>query len=1248
MIRLLNRHFTPKRTAFFVFMLSALLSVASALALRSYETRASTQAFNDLAADVSLELLNRFQKPVYGLRGVQAAYAAAKGLTRNQFNRYVEARDLPLEFPGVRAFAFVQRVPHTQLKAFEAAERRNGAPNFKVSSFGPSEDSQSYVIRYYSPKDTSVLGLDVGSEPLRRQAIESAIASGQPTLTAPLQLKIAQMAPGVLLNLPVYTPGDAPRTPQERQARFVGVLNAVMVIQDVMETNAFMSAHSQNFSIRLSDASLPAVASARALWYERDWHAVSMALNTSNNTLPLMGRTLRVELRSTPAFEQKQYTTNPLLALLFGLATGLLLAIGARRWRTAQMEIHEKSAALRKEIQLYEILGDKTNSSIVQLNPLGFITQVNQGFEMLTGYASAEVLGKRPGSLLQSAATDPKETARIHEAILSATPYSGALLNQMKNGRIYWVDLRITPMFDEAGLLQGFVSIGSDITQRRLVEENLKFIEQENRNLVNALKAFSILSVTDPQGRILDVNESFCAVSGYTRDELLHQSHAVINSGIDSMTDWQAVWAKLQQGESWNGEVCNRAKDGRLYWVDTSIMPFKNIHGEIQSYVAVRYDITRRHQAEVEAQAKEALLYSAIDAVGEAFCIYDPDDRLSYFNEQYRKIYALTADNIKVNQTFESIERYGAEQGQYVEAIGDVDGWLAKRMAHHRAANSDLVETLSNGRTLHLRERRTPQGYIVGFRSDITEMVQAKEAAQIADRSKSQFLANMSHEIRTPMNAVLGMLTLLRRTQLTPQQSDYAKKASEAGNSLLALLNDILDVSKVNAGMLKLEQRPFLIEKMMRDSAFIFASSLRSEKVELLMDIDQGLRIEVLGDNLRLQQVLLNLGSNAIKFTEQGSVLIRVKLLDRHDMVLHLAFEVQDTGMGIAPEFQQQIFDAFTQADESIARKFGGTGLGMNITAQLVYMMGGQLKLESTLGHGSRFFFDIRLPCLPASSTAVLPIAPQDLQVLIVEDNDQARALMARMCTNLGWAVRTSNSGKSALDLLQQYQLQDKRFDVVFMDCAMPGLNGVQTCEQLRHWDSNTPVVLMTTNNCLMHASAQGMDISQCSNGQIMKPVTASMLYEAVLDLNVCASTPLPASTAELPDLPLSSLRILLVEDNLINQQIASELLTLEGADITIAANGQIALNMLRADPAGFDVVLMDMQMPLMGGVEATQALRADVRFKDLPIIAMTANAMQEDREVCLAAGMNDHVAKPLHLDELVLTLLRHRSGGLR
>lgn len=1248
MIHVLNRYLAPKRAAFLVLVLGALLSVAGASALQSSEAFASDQAFNELAADVSLELRSRFQKPVYGLTGAQATYAAARGLTRSQFDRYVQARDLPLEFPGVRAFAFVQSVPHKQLKAFEAAERRNGAPNFKVSSLGPSEHAQSYVVRYYSPKDTSALGLDVGSEPLRRQAIESAMASGQPTLSAPLQLKIAQMAPGLLLNLPVYTPGDTPRTPQERQARFVGVLNAVMVIQDVMDANAFMSAYSQNFSIRLSDASLPAVASARALWYERDWNAVSKARYTTNTTLPLLGRTLRVELRSTPAFEQKQRTTKPLLALLFGLATSSLLAVGARRWRVAQIERHEQSAALRKEIQLYEMLGKKTNSSIVHLNPLGFITQVNQGFELLTGYASAEVVGKRPGSLLQSAATDPAEIARIHEAILSVTPYSGALLNQMKNGRTYWVELRITPMFDEAGLLQGFVSIGSDITQRRLTEENLKFMEQENRNLVNALKEQAIVSVTDPQGRILDVSDPFCAISGYTRDELVHQSHAVVNSGVDSVTDWQAVWAKLQQGETWTGEVCNRAKDGSLYWVDTAITPFKDIYGEIQSYVSIRFDTTRRREAEAQAQAKEALLYSAIDAVGEAFCIYDPDDRLFYFNEQYRQIYAFTADLIKVNETFESIVRHGAERGQYEEAIGNVDGWVAERMALHRAANSDLVQTLGDGRTLHIRERRTPQGYIVGFRNDITELVQAKEAAQSADRSKSQFLANMSHEIRTPMNAVLGMLTLLRRTKLTPQQSDYAQKADDAGKSLLQLLNDILDVSKVNAGMLKLEQRPFLIEKLLRDTALIFASTLCNEKVELLLDIDQDLRMAVLGDSLRLQQVLLNLGSNAIKFTEQGSVLIRVKLLDRHDMVLHLAFEVQDTGMGIVPEFQQQIFDAFTQADASTSRKFGGTGLGMNITAKLVNMMGGQLQLESTLGQGSRFFFDIRMPCDPASSSAVLPIAPHDLQVLIVEDNDQARALMARMCTNLGWAVRTSNSGKSALDLLQQYQLQDERFDVVFIDCVMPGLNGVQTCEQLRQWDNNTPVVLMTTNNCLMHASAQGMDITQCSNGQIMKPVTASMLYDAVLDLVGCAPTPLPARTATLPDVPLSGLRILLAEDNVVNQQIASELLTIEGADITLAANGQIALDMLRADQAGYDVVLMDMQMPVMGGVEATQALRADVRFKDLPIIAMTANAMQEDREVCLAAGMNDHVAKPLHLDELVRTLLQHCSGGLR
>ena len=666
-------------------------------------------------------------------------------------------------------------------------------------------------------------------------------------------------------------------------------------------------------------------------------------------------------------------------------------------------------------------------------------------------------------------------------------------------------------------------------------------------------------------------------------------------------------------------------------------------------FVTTYTDISARKRAEAEVQRVSALLRGSIDALDGAYSLFDPDDRLVLCNQRYRDLYPLAAEFMVPGNTFEQIMRGGAARGQYAAAVGREEAWVQQRLAVHRQPASDLQTRLADGRTMRIVERRMPDGHTVGFRVDITELVRATEAAQEASRSKSQFLANMSHEIRTPMNAILGMLALLKKTELSTRQADYTSKTEGAARSLLGLLNDILDFSKVEAGKMTLDPHPFRPDQLLRDLAVILSANTAGKQIEVLFDIDPLLPALLVGDAMRLQQVLINLGGNAVKFTAQGEVVISVAVVAQAAGTVTLEVAVRDSGIGIAPEHQQRIFSGFSQAEASTTRRFGGTGLGLAICQRLVALMGGELLLDSAVGRGSRFHFRIELGLadMQADTQAGVeqapprPRQPVALRVLMVDDNPLARELMGRMAASLGWQVTLADSGEAALAAVQR---EGDAFDAAFIDWQMPGLDGWQTCEQIRALGqaNSTPLLVMATAHGRDKLAQRTQEEQALVNGFLVKPVTASMLYDAVVDARSDPDARVPSGACSTPAVRrLAGLRLLLVEDNANNQQVARELLEDEGAEVQIADNGLLAVEAVAAAEPPFDIVLMDLQMPVMDGYTATRRIRQDLQMPDLPIVAMTANAMAADREACLAAGMNDHVGKPFDLDHLVAVLLR-------
>lgn len=1225
------------------------LVLSSVWLTRANEARVQA-AVADRAQRTLAAVFDRVHLYQYGLRGARGAVIVVgeQNLTRELFHRYVLTRDLRAEFPGARGFGYVRRVRAIDQAAFVALARADGAPDFDVRQL-TAQPGDRWVIQYLEPSqgNQSAIGLDIASEALRRAAALDAIRSGEARLTAPITLVQATGQPeqSFLILMPVYTSVTVPTGSAEREAQAVGLTFAPLLMSDVL---AALPVDNGNQHITLSDVTN---ADQPKVFFNgpapEGEHLYPQQLQTD-----MFGRRWQLDLSVSPAFVEGLNLLSPGAVWVGGLLASLLLAglagavaVGLRQRR----QINEARMELGA---IVESAADAIISKTLQ----GEVTSWNHGAELLFGYSPEQALGRSVMELIVPA--DRADEERQMLARITQGEIVGHFDTQRHTRRGELIDVSISPspMYDLRGKVVGASVTLRDISLQkaqaaRILELNAKLRAQvsdsmaTNRAILEAM--IDPVITVDVNGTVQSFNPAGTQVFGYEPD-------AIIGQNVKKLMPrayWRMIDRLISRGQRQRQrehqrrlEVSGQRQNGTIFPAQVSV-GMKAGTGE-RLFVCVVSDITLQRRQRSELMAARDQLLMAAQAAELGIWTWDVGSGQIHWNERMYEMYGVPTTLNDGQALFQHwLWRLHPADRRTTEAA--LQALVDDDTPYHpefrvMMPNGDIRYVQAGGKV-----ERGVGGQAVrvtGINLDITEqremesrLRQAKALADEASAAKSAFLANMSHEIRTPMNAVLGMLQLVQRTALDAQQMDYLSKARQAATSLLDLLNDVLDYSKIEAGKLALDLHPFELDALMQELGVIMAGNQGNKEVEAVFDVDPRIPSRLVGDALRLKQILVNLAGNALKFTLKGEVVVRLSLLHRLGRGVGLRIAVQDSGIGINADQRERIFEGFNQAETSTTRRFGGTGLGLVISNRLVELMGGMLQLESEPGVGSRFWFDLVLEADRSASGMQMPeLSRPGLRLLVADDNHTSADVLARMIRAQGWHADAVGNGFEAVKRVRDAVAQANPYDLLLMDWRMPELDGLGAARQIHDsLGAEAPrMIMVTAYSDEMHAAAAGA-LREDFLALMTKPVTPLQLRNAVYDAIGGAPVTLVPSVAE-RQRRLASLYVLVVEDNALNRQVASGLLHAEGARVRLAEDGREGIHAVLGGEERYDVVLMDVQMPGLDGLEATRQIRADGRFADLPIIAMTANAGAEDRAACLEAGMNDHLGKPIDLNRLV------------
>ncbi len=921
-------------------------------------------------------------------------------------------------------------------------------------------------------------------------------------------------------------------------------------------------------------------------------------------------------------------------------------------------ERKQAEKTLKESEERNRMLLERLPESVVVYDMEGRTLFVNSAFENTFGWSRDSVLGQKidfvpPELEAETQAAVKKLLADGDDSVFFETK------RLTKKGDLLDVQINTAPFHDSAGQKVGNIVILNDITERKKAEEAIKNSEQRLFQIINFLPDPTF--VIDNEGTLVTWNQAMENLSGVKTDDMVgkgNYEYALPFYGerrpllIDLVRDWDDEYEKKylsveKVGEKIIGESYHPNLGGKERYLHATAGLIYDAEGEVAGAIETLRDVTEKKKADDIIRENEERLSNILKTTNEGFWLIDTEDITVDINDAMCDILQrpreeivgsninkfLDEENIKTVHSQE-VKRGEDEKGLYEVTLTRADGSIVPCLVNAAPLfDADGNKIGSFGMFTDITERKHMED----------EIIEAKHAAIEANKAKGDFLANMSHEIRTPMNAVIGMTHLALKTKLTPKQQDYLHKIQTSANSLLGIINDILDFSKIEAGKMDMESVNFNLDDVLDNLGnLVSVKAQEKEDLEVLFATDQNVPHFLVGDPLRLGQVLINLANNAVKFTDTGEIVVSTKLLHQTEDKVTLQFAVSDTGIGLTEEQAGKLFQSFTQADTSTTRKYGGTGLGLTISKRLVEMMGGEIWVESEPGQGSTFIFTASFG--PGQADMKKRFTPtrdlRGMKVLVIDDNPTSREILRDILESFSFEVFLAASGQEGIAEIEKAD-KDKPFEMVIMDWKMPGMDGIEASRRIKENSqlSHVPHIVMVTaygrEEVMQKSQKIGLD------GFLIKPVSPSVLFDTVMQAHgedVSAASPLDRQQDDAAAFArIRGAKILLAEDNEINQQVAKEILEGAGLIVSLADDGKQAVNMLKENT--YDVVLMDIQMPVMDGYAATREIRKDERFKELPIIAMTAHAMAGDEEKSLQAGMNGHVTKPIDPDQLFRAL---------
>lgn len=1228
----------------------------------------------------------------FGLRGARTVPLMVNGaLIPEHFQQYIASRKIAEEFPGALGFGFIRRVAPQDADAYVAAQRKL-RPEFTIKTLTAHTDDK-FVIEYIEPlaANYKAIGLDIGSETLRRSAALMAMKTGEMAMTAPIQLvQAGKSEVGFLVLLPYYSSplDNATRVRiTDREQTLIGWAYAPVLISKMVADLNDLAGPQIDFEIysgRRIDQS--------TLIYDDDGHvAQSGHISVEHRRfsrqveVELGGQIWTLMLSSSDNFNPMLDQSMPSTALTFGLVLTFFIALtlhNATRLKIRAQTLAETMSlqAKRREIQLDAVL-DSTSDAIVTADKHGTIVSTNQTMRRLLGYEPEAIIGKNVSILMDDA------DAAKHPRYLANFRHSGKT-SVMGKGRELWAkhaDGHLLPI--EVNLnqfeLSGEVFLVAqihDISLRWQQENALRASQRQLSMIVDSagIGTWDLNLLTGEAyfggiyGEMLGYITSELTANISTWRELVHPEDLSV---AQKLLDAHLAGAS----PLFSYELRMKTAQNTWHWVHTIGRVYeRDPQNKALKMAGIHLDIDARKRNELVLQEKDKSLQqlqqqlsSVINSATEISIIAtDEQGLIEVFNVGAEKMLGYTAAEMVGQQTplviHDTLEVSACAEQIFAETGVQTAGFgvFVYSAVLGIGTNKEWSYICKDGSrltvNLMITARHNDAGKVVGYlvvATNITEQkrVNAMLAAATAEavqasQAKSDFLANMSHEIRTPMNAVIGFSNLLADTPLNDTQRDFVHSIQQSGDALLSLINDILDFSKIEAGHLELEHIEFDLRYLLEGAIDIVAEKALKQKLHLACIVEPRLPQKLVGDPGRIRQILLNLLNNAIKFTAEGDVVARIVMVSRDEHHCTVRFIVKDSGIGMSAAAKEKLFKPFTQADSSTTRRFGGTGLGLSISKRLVESMHGQIGVDSEVGAGSEFWFEIPLPvAMERDVQQPVPLSLQHKKVLVVDDFAANRELIQLQLETFGIQASCFASPTAALACLQAAPAD---YVLALIDMQMPEMDGIALAGEIRKIAACAAMPLICLSSMAVPGIARDAKLAGFS-AYLTKPIRQSQLIHAIeetLKLQQVPNVSQPLITVHHLAEQIAAMKpyILLAEDNPVNQKVAVLMLEKLGCRVDVANNGKIALEAVQQH--AYDIVLMDCQMPEMDGFAATAAIRAlTTAAAQVHIVALTANAFQSDIDHCYAVGMNDFVSKPIYLDELTRVIQRglEKSGRM-